>query len=344
MDWASKPHHFKCLCSPKNPRSPPQYAHLLLEAIATNLGPCPSTRSSTAWVLHAFLEPSNFRRFPQLFLNLTSGTCNGDHGCHFDRLALQCALHVCCIASHRTPFAPFIKSIPCFSAINTVLCSWQTAFCLRPGCSHGAINFRLSSPFSAPTPPGRQVALTNLSSADAPAGLMRAPDSRPSISVFAIRNECCLPHCCGNIPSLHRGTSCFPSRHFAPVRRPFGGWDRQCPRAPDENCQTTGASCPPWTTSHLQSSTSLSVAPYRLVDGSTAQTASSAITSRLALPVSSLSHHRACQRLHSWHYQHTSPRRPGASCSSGQLDSITIARASRLPGRPVSSTLKEALK
>lgn len=183
-----------------------------------------------------------------------------------------------------------------------MLCSWQTAFCLRPGCSHGAINFRLSSPFSAPTPPGRQVALTNLSSADAPAGLMRAPDSRPSISVSPSAMSAAY-RTVAVISKSPPGHELLSVPTFCACWKPFGVWDRQCPRAPDENCHTTGASCPPWTTSHLQSTTSPSVAPYRLVDGSTAQTASSAIIFRFALPVSSLSHHRACQRLHPWHYQ-----------------------------------------
>lgn len=169
-----QPHHSKCLLV----KISTSYAHLLLEAIA----------SQQLWTtsVHPPLTPlrgcsSNCQTSedrPQLFLNLPLVTCDEHHVYRFPRLALQYLL----FASHspRPPFTPFIKSI--ILCLLLILCSWQTALCSRTGFLHGALNFRLPSPFSAPAPPGRGSS-RNLSSTSPPAGPMRAPDSRPSISV-----------------------------------------------------------------------------------------------------------------------------------------------------------------
>lgn len=69
------------------PKVSTSHAHLLLEAIATNFRTRPSIRSSTAWVLLAWLDSQTSEDRPRLFLTLTLGTCDDNHGCRFPRLA-----------------------------------------------------------------------------------------------------------------------------------------------------------------------------------------------------------------------------------------------------------------
>lgn len=126
--------------------------------------PCPlASRSHRRQRLHPqdplrgcspVLGLQNSKCCPQLFLNLTLGTCNGNYSCRFPRFSLQSALS----APHRTgphrpPLTPFIKNSS--HRLRLILCWRQTALFSLTECLHGSINFRLSSPFSAPAPPGR---------------------------------------------------------------------------------------------------------------------------------------------------------------------------------------------
>ena len=173
-DWASQP------TPPLQNVSAPQCLHL----------PCPLTSRShrkqrihprsTAWML-ASLGPQDSRRCQQLFLNLTLGTCDGNYSCRFPRISLHSALS----ASHRTgprrtPFTPFIKFIPS-STPGTVLVADRSFLADGMPSWINKLSLVFSFLSSCST---RQRTLTNLSSAGSPADPMRAPDSRPSISVL----------------------------------------------------------------------------------------------------------------------------------------------------------------
>jgi hypothetical protein len=162
------------------------------------------------------------------------------------------------------------------------------------------------------------MALTNLSAH--PAGLMRASDSRPSILVSpsatsaAYRIVAVIFH----ISARARLPSCSQSGHFAPAEKAFGIIHSTVGPPVLVRCRALP------NRGHLLavldnmtpvSSTSSSVASCCLADGSGGQTTSFAIAPRFALPVSSPTHHCACQRLHPQHHQHTSRRLPRPSCS-----------------------------
>lgn len=141
------------------------------------------------------------------------------------------------LSSHCTssrPRSPLSSNSSC--CLQLILCSWQTALCLRTGCRDGSIDFRLSSPFSASTPPGTwQRGPSRIShSFSTPAGPMRAPDSRPSISVSpAAIISAAYGTVCGNILCPHRATAfkLLPVwTLFAPGGKPFGIRTASVPR------------------------------------------------------------------------------------------------------------------
>lgn len=231
------------------PQVSTSYAHLLLEAIATDFGARPYIiHSSTAWVLLARLDLQTSEDRPQLFLNLTLSTCDDNYGCRFPRPALQYALFASHLISLRSP----LSSNPSYY-LQLILCSWQTALCLRTGYIHG-IN-RLSLVFSflsacSTRHPGRGP--SPISPAPAPLqGPMRAPDSRPSILVSPAATGAAYGTVAliSQVSTGARLSSCSPfGRYLRLVESHLRYWDPQCPQATDEPCHTAGASRQPWTT------------------------------------------------------------------------------------------------
>lgn len=176
LDWAS---------SPTTPNaSAPQSIHLI----------CPlASRSHRNQLWDAFTHPlihrvgapglarlSNFRRSSTAIFELDPQYLQRQSWLSFPSLCLAiCSLH---IASHRIQLRSPLSSNSSFR-LQLILCSLQTALCLRMGCHVPSRSNKLSLVFLLSSCSTGQRALTNLPSTSPPAGPMRAPDSRPSISV-----------------------------------------------------------------------------------------------------------------------------------------------------------------
>lgn len=205
-----QPHHSQLSLLPKVSTS---HAHLLLEAIATNLGSRPPVRSSTAWVLLARLDFQTSEDRPRLFLNVTLRTRDDNHGRRFPRPVLHCPL----FASHLVAPRPPLSSNSSYR-LQLILCSWQTALCLQMGCLQWSNKLSLVFSFLSSCSTGQR-ALHEISPAPAPPLQARCALPIPDpVSRFR-QPQRVLPTArtvavISNDSTEARLSSCSPSAHY----------------------------------------------------------------------------------------------------------------------------------
>lgn len=298
------------------PKVSTSHAHLLLEAIATNLGSRPPVRSSIAWVLLAWLDFQTSEDRPRLFLNVTLRTRDGNHGRCFPRPVLHCPL----FASHLVAPRPPLSSNSEYR-LQLILCSWQTALCLQMGCLQRSNKLSLVFSFLSSCSTGQRALHESLQHRPPLQARCALPIPDP-VSRFR-QPQRVLPTArtvavISNDPTEARLSSCSPSAHYYRAWwEAIGGL-----RAPVPPGRQPTSPAKPWALLGCfgQHDTRVEhalicciVSPCRWIrwaDGLVCDHIS-VHSPGLVTPSSSCN----VNGLHPQHYQHTSRRLPRPSCS-----------------------------